>query len=49
MKNGSSPDDMANASDPSSHWRDPAALMLGYAWSECDESVNCLMPTYAIP
>jgi hypothetical protein len=26
--------------------RDPARLMLVYAWSECDESGNCLMPTY---
>ena len=29
--------------------RDPAALMLVYAWSECDESGNCLMPTYGDP
>src|SRR5579863_49057 len=29
--------------------RDPAALILVYAWSECDESGNCLMPTYGDP
>jgi hypothetical protein len=29
--------------------RDPTALMLIYAWSECDESGNCLMPTYGDP
>ena len=27
----------------------PAGLLLVYAWSECDESGNCLMPTYADP
>ena len=29
--------------------KDPAALLLAYAWSECDESGNCLMPTYGDP
>jgi hypothetical protein len=29
--------------------RDPARLLLVYAWSECDESGNCLMPTYGDP
>lgn len=28
---------------------DPAHLLLVYAWSECDESGNCLMPTYGDP
>ena len=29
--------------------KDPAGLLLVYAWSECDESGNCLMPTYGDP
>ena len=29
--------------------KDPAQLLLVYAWSECDESGNCLMPTYGDP
>jgi hypothetical protein len=29
--------------------RDPTGLLLVYAWSECDESGNCLMPTYGDP
>ena len=29
--------------------KDPTRLLLVYAWSECDESGNCLMPTYGDP
>jgi hypothetical protein len=29
--------------------RDPTGLLLVYSWSECDESGNCLMPTYGDP
>lgn len=29
--------------------KDPANLLLVYSWSECDESGNCLMPTYGDP
>jgi hypothetical protein len=29
--------------------KDPARLILVYAWSECDESGNCLMPTVGDP
>jgi len=29
--------------------KDPANLLLVYAWSECDEGGNCLMPTYGDP
>lgn len=29
--------------------KDPARLLLVYSWSECDESGNCLMPTYGDP
>jgi len=29
--------------------KNPSRLLLVYAWSECDESGNCLMPTYGDP